>query len=87
MKKFSVLLCAAALLCACSMKDSREGEPTSPGIDSGDVYPEDGYIDGGDSGNQGQNPAQAGKLTAGSLGLLVSSDGWSGNRFDRKELR
>lgn len=77
MKKFSVLLCAAALLCACSMKDSREGEPTSPGIDSGDVYPEDGYIDGGDSGNQGQNPAQAGKLTAGEWRDLDHWDFWS----------
>lgn len=70
MKKFSVLLCAVAMLCACSVKDAGyPGGEITP-LDGTDTYPEGdsyepGIVPGGNEGEGQENSAEAGKVTAG----------------------
>lgn len=70
MKKFSVLLCAVAMLCACSVKDAgypgEEVVPPGTSTDYREGEGDDGGVAPGSNGEEGQqDPAIAGKVTAG----------------------
>jgi hypothetical protein len=73
MKKFSVMLCAVAMLCACSVKESN---PLIDGVEpeSADFYGEGG---GGDNGEGGEEQQYAGKVTAGEWRDLDHWTFWS----------
>ena len=76
MKKFSVMLCAVAMLCACSVKESNT---IVDGIvpESADFYGEEGGFGGGGNGEGGEEQQYAGKVTAGEWRDLDHWTFWS----------
>ena len=65
MKKLLFLFCAAAMFCACAMKDSRfDGDVVAPEGDEGYWADGEGGAGGGEGNGEGNGQSSAGKVTA-----------------------